>query len=127
MVKEQGLGIGGSGEPWYVVKKDADNNRLVVAQGHNHAELQSDVIFVKQASWISGINPKVHWVFNAKTRYRQNSAPCTIEKLEQERFEIRFAEPQWGMAPGQSVVVYESNECIGGGIIDSSTTLSKII
>ncbi|MAW34016.1 MAG: tRNA 2-thiouridine(34) synthase MnmA [Proteobacteria bacterium] len=125
--QRQGLGIGGPGEPWYVVKKDVDNNRLVVAQGHNHTELHSDVIFVKHASWISGINPKAHWVFNAKTRYRQNSAPCTIEKLEHESFEIRFAEPQWGVAPGQSVVVYESNECIGGGIIDSSTTLSKII
>jgi tRNA-specific 2-thiouridylase len=72
--------------------------------------------------WISGEQPKTNWVYAAKTRYRQADAPCEIDRLgideQGEDFvEIKFGQKQWAITPGQSAVVYESNVCLGGGII----------
>ena len=118
--QRQGIGIGGSGKPWYVMKKDLTKNHLIVVQGHNHAGLLSDSLVAKDASWVSGVKPRTQWVYTAKTRYRQECSPCTIEMINEEYFTLKFAEPQWAMTPGQSVVIYESNVCLGGGIIDST-------
>lgn len=121
--QRQGLGIGGAregdGEPWYVAGKDLENNRLVVVQGHHHPLLLSERLHAGQLHWIAGHTPREHWVYAAKTRYRQADAPCTIDRLlDGKRCEISFAQPQWAVTPGQSVVVYESNVCLGGGIIE---------
>jgi tRNA-specific 2-thiouridylase len=120
--QRQGLGIGGSrdgdGEPWYVVAKDVQTNRLTVVQGHEHPALQSTALVATDMTWISGMPPHCHWVYGAKTRYRQKDAPCEVEWIKDGRFEVRFAEPQWAVTPGQSVVVYESRVCLGGGIIE---------
>jgi tRNA-uridine 2-sulfurtransferase len=120
--QRQGLGIGGSregqGEPWYVAAKDMANNVLVVVQGHDHPLLLSDRLRAGQMHWISGSNPRTHWVYAAKTRYRQADAPCEIDTIDGDRCEIRFGDSQWAVTPGQSVVVYESNVCLGGGIIE---------
>ena len=62
--------------------------------------------------------PHCHWVYGAKTRYRQKDAPCEVERVDRGLCEIKFAEPQWAVTPGQSVVVYESKVCLGGGIIE---------
>ena len=120
--QRQGLGIGGSregdGEPWYVAAKDLANNVLTVVQGHDHPLLLSDRLHADQMHWIAGHDPREHWVYAAKTRYRQSDAPCTIDRLlAGNRCDISFAQPQWAVTPGQSVVVYESNVCLGGGII----------
>jgi len=120
--QRQGLGIGGSregdGEPWYVAAKDLENNVLTVVQGHDHPLLLSDRLHADQMHWIAGHDPREHWVYAAKTRYRQSDAPCTIDRLlAGNRCEISFAQPQWAVTPGQSVVVYESNVCLGGGMI----------
>jgi tRNA-specific 2-thiouridylase len=122
--QRQGLGIGGrkegDGEPWYVCGKDMKSNRLVVVQGHNHPALLTDALAANQLAWISGTKPHCNWVYGAKTRYRQKDAPCEIERVDGSSCEIKFAEPQWAVTPGQSVVVYESTVCLGGGIIDNS-------
>jgi tRNA-specific 2-thiouridylase len=68
-------------------------------------------------SWVAGEAPHTHWVYTAKTRYRQADAACEIERVGADACLIRFAEPQWAITPGQSVVVYESRVCLGGGVI----------
>jgi len=122
--QRQGLGIGGrragDGEPWYVVAKDLPRNRLVVVQGHDHPALLSERLVATDLNWIGGSAPHRHWVYGAKTRYRQKDAPCAISELTDQCCAIEFAEPQWAVTPGQSVVVYESRVCLGGGIIESS-------
>ena len=119
--QRQGLGIGGSregdGEPWYAAAKDLEKNELIVVQGHDHPLLLKDSLQADQMHWIAGHAPRTHWVYAAKTRYRQADAPCEIDAIEGERCEVRFGQPQWAVTPGQSVVVYESNVCLGGGII----------
>lgn len=121
--QRQGLGIGGSragdGEPWYVAAKDRAQNALIVAQGHDHPLLLSDRLQATDLHWIAGQAPRTHWVYAAKTRYRQADAPCEIDGFAAASCEIRFGQPQWAITPGQSVVVYESNVCLGGGIIVS--------
>ena len=119
--QRQGLGIGGTregdGDAWYVAAKDMPNNRLIVVQGREHDALLSNTLFSTDLNWISGEAPHCEWVYNAKTRYRQKDAPCAIKSLTAGRCEISFAESQWAVTPGQSVVVYESRVCLGGGII----------
>jgi tRNA-specific 2-thiouridylase len=118
--QRQGLGIGGSktGEAWYVVSKDLKRNVLTVVQGRDHAELYRDKLTARDLSWVSGVSPHCNWVYTAKIRYRQEDAPCSIARLNEDSCEIEFAQPQWAVAPGQSVVVYESRVCLGGGIIE---------
>jgi tRNA-specific 2-thiouridylase len=112
--QRQGLGIGGSregvGEPWYVASKDMRRNRLVAVQGHDHPALLADRLTASNLNWISGATPHTNWVYTAKTRYRQKDTPCTLVAAGAERC----------VTPGQSVVVYESHVCLGGGIIESS-------
>jgi len=119
--QRQGLGIGGrkdgTGEPWYVAAKDMAANTLIVVPGHDHPALFADALTATNLNWISGAKPRCHWVYGAKTRYRQKDAPCEIERVDPEQCEIKFAEPQWAITAGQSVVVYESKVCLGGGII----------
>ncbi len=134
--QRQGLGIGGQrresaevescedvaarnkeGDAWYVVAKDMPNNRLLVVQGRDHDALLKTNLTAIDLNWISGTPPHCNWVYNAKTRYRQKDAPCTLARADDESCEVAFAEPQWAVTPGQSVVVYESRVCLGGGII----------
>ncbi len=122
--QRQGLGIGGSnasnGEPWFVAAKDMQHNVLIVVQGHGHPLLLNDGLTASQLHWIANQEPKTHWVYAAKTRYRQPDAPCEIDRLDSDNLEVRFGQKQWAITPGQSVVVYESNVCLGGGIITSA-------
>ncbi len=116
--QRQGLGIGGvkdaSEEPWYVVAKDLNNNRLLVAQGE-HPALYRDSLQADDIHWI-GEAPTLPFKCNAKTRYRQADQACTITAIEN-GFEVAFDEPQRAITPGQSVVFYESTHCLGGGVI----------
>jgi tRNA-specific 2-thiouridylase len=119
--QREGLGIGGvkdaPEEPWFVAAKDMAKNVLYVVQGHDHPALQRDRLTAGQLSWISPRPPHTHWVYAAKTRYRMPDAACAIESLEDDRCEVAFAAPQWAVTPGQSVVLYESRVCLGGGVI----------
>jgi len=122
--QRQGLKIGGSresnGEPWFVAAKDMQNNILTVVQGHEHPLLLNDGLVAGQLHWIADHEPETHWVYAAKTRYRQPDAPCEIDRLEGDMTEVRFGQKQWAITPGQSAVVYESNVCLGGGIITAA-------
>jgi len=122
--QRQGLGIGGvrdgDSEPWYVAAKDLGHNRLIVVQGREHPALYHGRLRATGLSWVSGTMPHCNWVYSAKTRYRQKDAPCTIESVSGEQCTIDFAEPQWAITPGQSVVVYESQVCLGGGVIEAA-------
>ena len=122
--QRQGLKIGGSrdsnGEPWFVAAKHMASNELIVVQGHEHPLLQSDGLTAGQLHWISGEQPRTNWVYAAKTRYRQPDAPCEVDAVDDEEATIRFGQHQWAITPGQSVVVYESNVCLGGGIINGA-------
>jgi tRNA-specific 2-thiouridylase len=115
--QRQGLGIGGQGEPWFVAGKDKTRNVLIVVQGHAHPLLLKDSLSAKDLSWIAGEAPHSEWVYAAKTRYRQADAPCSITRLVGDSCDITFAQPQWAVTPGQSVVLYESEVCLGGGVI----------
>jgi tRNA-specific 2-thiouridylase len=116
-VKGGKSGDSGDHDAWFVARKDVVNNVLYVVQGHTHPALLADELSAWDLSWVSGEPPHTHWVYTAKTRYRQADAPCEIERVGAEVCVIRFAEPQWAITPGQSVVVYESRVCLGGGVI----------
>jgi tRNA-specific 2-thiouridylase len=121
--QRQGLGIGGQrnsdGDAWYVVDKDMKRNRLLVVQGRDSRSLYSHRLSAMRLNWISGSPAPCHWVYGAKTRYRQKDAPCTIVDVSHDGCTIDFAEGQWAVTPGQSVVIYESRVCLGGGIIET--------
>ena len=126
--QREGLGIGGvrgaDEAPWFVVGKDMAANVLHVAQGHDHPALQSMSLVARQLSWVAGEapadRPHTHWVYAAKTRYRQPDAACQVERVDADSCEVIFAAPQWAVTPGQSLVLYESRVCLGGGIIESA-------
>ena len=119
--QRQGLGIGGTrdgnDEPWFVCAKDRQRNVLIVVQGHNHPALLSSTLKATDLTWVSDQQPHCNWVYAAKTRYRQADAPCAISRLEAVMCHVEFAQTQWAVTPGQSVVIYESKVCLGGGII----------
>lgn len=119
--QRQGLGIGGlkwaeEGVPWFVAGKDMARNELIVVQGHDHPLLLSDTLTAGDLSWV-GPQPRVGMRYGAKTRYRQQDAACMVETLDDGTLKLVFDEPQWAVTPGQSVVVYDRDVCLGGGII----------
>lgn len=119
--QRQGLGIGGrsdgSGEPWYVADKDMPGNRLFVVQGGRHPALYHDCLEASDLHWVTEA-PRSPMRLSARIRYRQPDQACELS-LDRGRARVRFQEPQWAVAPGQSIVFYRDEECLGGGIIDS--------
>ena len=125
--QRQGLGIGGirgqetedrgQHEPWFVADKDMHENRLIVVQGHEHPALLTRHLEAMDMHWISGHAPDLARGYAAKTRYRQSDAPCHITALPGGDAGFTFDEAQWAVTPGQSVVVYDGDICLGGGII----------
>jgi tRNA-specific 2-thiouridylase len=119
--QRQGLGIGGArdttSEPWFVAGKDMANNRLIVVQGHDHPALLSPHLSAIDMHWISGNAADTTRAYAAKTRYRQADAPCRIELPDPQNASFTFEQAQWAITPGQSVVMYDGEICLGGGII----------
>jgi len=119
--QRQGLGIGGgkesNGEPWFVAGKDMAKNRLIVVQGHDHPALLDPELDALDMHWISGRAPDVSLPYAAKTRYRQQDAACRITITSNDSAHFTFDEAQWAVTPGQSVVAYDGDVCLGGGII----------
>jgi tRNA-specific 2-thiouridylase len=118
--QRQGLGIGGSGsgEPWFVVEKDLEHNVLYVVQGDQHPGLYSIGLSATDLNWISPDKPQEPVRCTAKFRYRQPDQGVTITFGEQGHCEVAFDKPQKAVTPGQSVVFYDGDVCLGGGIID---------
>ena len=123
--QRQGLGIGGAGEAWYVVRKDLETNVLHVAQGHDHPALFSSWLTAGELSWISGQVPRQPLDCTAKTRYRQADQACAIESISEGVALIRFCEPQRAVTPGQAVVIYDGEVCLGGGTILNCEALDE--
>ncbi len=121
--QRKGIGIGGMressapGEPWYVAEKDMVRNELIVVQGHEHPLLQRSRLIAQDLAWIAGEPPSTRRDYAAKTRYRQADAPCHIAGLDADTLAVEFDTPQWAVTPGQSVVVYRDDVCLGGGVI----------
>ena len=122
--QRQGLGIGGPGGPWYVAAKDMQRNVLYVAQGQNHPSLMSHWLRADQLTWIAGSPPRLPYRCSAKIRYRQPDQDCIIESLGAGAARVRFDQPQRAVAPGQAVVFYDEDICLGGGTITNSEALS---
>lgn len=118
--QRQGLGIGGSGsgEPWFVADKDLQNNILYVVQGGDHPSLFTSGLTATDVTWISGQVPGDNFHCTAKFRYRQPDQGVTVIKKDDETFEVQFDQPQRAITPGQAVVFYEGEACLGGGTID---------
>jgi tRNA-specific 2-thiouridylase len=121
--QRQGLGIGGMkdpptpGAPWYVAGKDRERNELIVVQGHDHPLLRSRALTAADLAWVSGEPPAPEEAYGGKTRYRQADAACRVAELDEAECRVEFDDPQWAVTPGQSVVLYRGEVCLGGGVI----------
>jgi len=119
--QRQGLGIGGVAnapdEPWYVVDKDLERNVLTVAQGHDNPLLYRAQLTARQLHWVAGQPPAGPLRCAARCRHRQPLQACTAS-ITDARLEVSFEHAQRALTPGQSVVLYDGQSCLGGGIID---------
>src|SRR5699024_5081863 len=116
--QRQGLGIGGPGEPWFVAGKDLENNVLYVVQGFHHPRLYSEGLTAGNVNWINGQPSSEPFFCTAKFRYRQSDKEVTVIPRADGTINVQFAEKQRAITPGQSVVFYDGDACIGGGTID---------
>jgi tRNA-uridine 2-sulfurtransferase len=120
--QRQGLGIGGtdhsSGQPWYVASKDLQRNALIVVQGANHPALLQSSLLASQCSWIAGGPPAGRFACRAKIRYRQPEQDCEVQLLDDGTCQVLFASAQRAITPGQYVVFYLQDVCLGGAVIE---------
>jgi tRNA-uridine 2-sulfurtransferase len=121
--QRQGLGIGGvkgaNEEPWFVAQKDLDRNVLIVVQGTNHPLLFTNQLTAGQIHWING-EPATEFRCTAKTRYRQADQACSVTCLDNQQVLVKFDQPQRAVTPGQSVVFYQNDICLGGAVIETT-------
>ena len=122
--QRQGLGIGGrqnsSGDPWYVTGKDIGNNILRVAQGVNHPALFSQGLQASELHWIAGAPPGQTFECSARIRHQQPLQDCRVTVSSEQQCSVRFRNPQRAITPGQSVVFYQGDECLGGAVIETA-------
>ncbi|WP_249977063.1 tRNA 2-thiouridine(34) synthase MnmA [Vreelandella olivaria] len=127
--QRQGLGIGGLAnypeDPWYVAAKDLERNVLIAVQGKHHALLYTDSLATETMDWVAGKPPVQQGRFTAKTRYRQSDCACEIRALPDGSVEVHFDDPQWAVTPGQSLVLYDGDICLGGGVIRTTWKASE--
>lgn len=120
--QRQGLGIGGikdaPEDPWYVVDKDMEYNTLIVAQGE-HPALYANALECSQLHWINGSAPMNNAFLHCKIRYRQQDQACQISFSDAGKVRVDFSEAQRAITPGQSIVFYQGDICLGGGIIEN--------
>ncbi|MYL72021.1 tRNA 2-thiouridine(34) synthase MnmA [Halobacillus litoralis] len=116
--QRQGLGIGGAGDPWFVVGKNVTDNILYVGQGFHHDALYSDGLIASEATWTKGIVPIESFTCTAKFRYRQEDSGVTVYPMEDGKWKVMFDEPERAITPGQAVVFYDGEVCLGGATID---------
>lgn len=128
--QRKGLNLGGmknaKESPWYVIDKDIKSNVIYVAQEHDHLKLMGNKLICDQLHWVSAKLPNTNHHYQAKIRYRQQTATCEIQQLNQEQLLVVFEQPQWAITPGQSIVFYKDDECIGGGVIVTGSEKSAV-
>ena len=122
--QREGLHIGGvrgrDAAPWYVVGKDIERNILYVDQGHDSPWLQSTELRSETMHWIAGTAPASRFRCSAQTRYRQLDEPCEVQVLDDGSLHVEFESPQRAATPGQSLVLYDGDVCLGGAVILST-------
>jgi tRNA-specific 2-thiouridylase len=132
--QSKGLGIGGvrlkgfqsvEGKSWFVCRKDLVTNTLYVSQNHDHPWLMFDSLTTADACWVSGRPPEIGKSLGFKTRYRQTDASGCMSGLKLQGFAVRFDQPQWAVTPGQYVVAYDGELCLGGGAIQTCQMIGK--
>ncbi len=120
--QRQGLKIGGlknySETPWFVADKNIEQNELIVVQGQDHPLLFKQGLIAKNASWISSKRPEFPLTCMVKIRYRQEDTPALISEDDKGELLVMFCDKQRAVTPGQSIVFYHQNVCLGGAIIE---------
>lgn len=114
--QRRGLGLGGEGDAWYVVRKDVARNVIVVERGEGHPDLYRDSLTASEATWI-GKTPEFPLICTAKVRYRAQDVPCTVISHE-DKIKVLFETPQKAITSRQSIVFYQGDLCLGGALID---------
>ena len=121
--QRQGLGIGGLARcpdaPWYIAAKDVSKNALILVQGSEHPLLYSETLTTLPVQWIDGAAASADFTCTAKTRYRQPDQACRVRQQLDGSLDISFEQPQRAVTPGQWVVLYRGEQCLGGAVIDS--------
>ena len=115
--QRHGLGIGGAGEPWFVVGKNLEKNILYIEQGDHNPALYSDALIATDVNWINRVEKQ--FTCTAKFRYRQKDSGVTVTLLENGHVRVDFHEEQRAITPGQAVVFYDGEVCLGGGTIET--------
>ena len=121
--QRKGLGIGGGHSAddgaWYVIGKDVNKNLLLVGQGSDNSALYNKNLIASNIHWISGYWPDKK-TLHAKIRYRAKDVLCKVNKLNNKNICVEFDKQCFGIAPGQSIVFYDNDVCLGGAIIEHS-------
>lgn len=119
--QRKGINVGGlkgyDEAPWYVLEKDIVRNILIIGQNESHPKLFKRTLQANQCHWVSGKPPAIPSKLSAKVRYRQADQACTITTLNKDVISVEFDEPQRAITPGQSVVLYDEQSCLGGAVI----------
>ncbi len=111
--QRRGLGLHSS-VPLFVLQRDPSTNQVVVGP---REELASNGLFAAEANWL--VEPHRGWrPCEARIRYNSPPVPAEARLLADDGLEVRFAEPQVAVAPGQAVVCYEEDLVLGGGWIE---------
>jgi tRNA-uridine 2-sulfurtransferase len=122
--QRQGLGIGGTRDgnaaPWFVARKVAARNALIVVQGHDDPRLYADEVATGPLHWIAGSPPGEGQRLRAMTRYRMVPAACRLDPAGAKRWRVHFDAPQWAPTPGQYLVAYDGDVCLGGGVVETT-------
>ena len=115
--QRKGLGLGGEGDAWYVVNKDTKNNIVFVERGENHPALFASELKASHFSWVQDAPQHFPYRCKAKIRYRQMDQDCIIQKIDNDLAIVRFDIPQRAITPGQAIVFYDQDVCLGGAVI----------
>lgn len=118
--QRKGMGIGGAGDAWFVVGKDLARGAVIVAQGTDHPALYCDELIASELTWVAETPPSLPLACHSKIRYRQVDQPCVIERIEAGKAYVTFPAPQRATTPGQSIVFYADDICLGGGVIQEA-------
>lgn len=119
--QRKGLAIGGPGEAWFVVGKDIKRNVVLIEQGANHRALFASELMAKDLTFVGEVPKQFPLACQTKIRYRQKDQEAWITDISEDGIaKVRFAEPQRAITPGQSIVFYRDQICLGGGIIVKS-------
>ena len=119
--QRQGLGIGGaagfSEAAWYVLSKNLESNRLIVTQDQDL--LDAPALVCSGFNWLLPAPPSLPLTCSARIRYRQGSQPCVVSQRSEGGYHVQFCSPQRAITPGQYVCLYQDQQCLGGGVIES--------